>query len=230
MIDWHCHLLPAVDDGSRDLTESCSMLSELAQQGTDFVIATPHFLANDESVDDFLQRREAARSLLNENAPPGAPQVICGAEVKYYPGISRMSGLERLAIEGTRLILVEMPMSHWTEYTVKEIIQLANATGLTPILAHFERYLPFQNEKSLRKLLDNGVLMQVNASFFGNAFSRRKALKFLGEGRIHFIGSDAHNMASRPPKLEAAYGLIRKKFGEDYVHQMNQYGQDMLKI
>ena len=72
--------------------------------------------------------------------------------------------------------------------------------------------------------------MQVNASFFINAFSKRKALRLLGSGRIHFIGSDAHNMTSRPPRLAAAYERIEKKFGDDYIFQMNEYGHDILKI
>lgn len=230
MIDWHCHVIPGVDDGSRDLTESLSMLTSLGEQGVRYVVATPHFLANNESVDDFLARRDAACERLCDSLPSGAPKVIRGAEVKYYSGISHMAGLEKLTVENTRLLLLEMPMAHWTDYTVKEIIQLANASGVKPILAHFERYLPFQNEKSILKLLDNGVLMQVNASFFANTFSKRKALRFLEDGRIHFIGSDAHNMTSRPPRLGAAYELIEKKLGEDYVYQMNEYGHRMLKI
>lgn len=230
MIDWHSHVLPGVDDGSRDLTESILMLTSLGEQGVEYVVATPHFLANNESVEDFLIRRDAAHTLLCNSLPPGAPKVLRGAEVKYYSGISNMVGLERLTVQNTRLLLLEMPMTHWTDYTVKEIIQLANASTVKPILAHFERYLQFQNEKSILRLLDNGVLMQVNASFFINAFSRGKALKFLESGRIHFIGSDAHNMTSRPPRLGEAYGLIEKKLGEDYVYQMNEYGHDMLKI
>ena len=99
MIDWHSHVLPGVDDGSRDLTESLAMLSSLASQGVSFVVATPHFIANNESVDDFLERRNNASALLSEKITDGMPGVILGAEVKYYSGISHMAELEKLLFE-----------------------------------------------------------------------------------------------------------------------------------
>ena len=55
MIDWHSHILPKLDDGSEDLKQSLDMLAMLAEQGVQRVVATPHFRANKESVDAFLQ-------------------------------------------------------------------------------------------------------------------------------------------------------------------------------
>ena len=64
MIDWHSHVLPALDDGSHSIAQSLEMLTMLKEQGVDTVIATPHFYANDESVEKFLERRErSARAL-----------------------------------------------------------------------------------------------------------------------------------------------------------------------
>ena len=155
-------------------------------------------------------------------------KVICGAEVRYYSGISKMLNLENLAIGSTRFILLEMPIGKWTEYTVRELIELASTRGLTVILAHIERYLALQSSKVWDRLYDCGILMQVNASFICTRASRRKAFKMLNEGRIHFIGSDCHNMTTRPPKIGEAYELISKKFGEDYLYQMNGYGKSIL--
>lgn len=228
MIDWHSHILPGMDDGSRDVNESMSMLSVLEAQGVDTVIATPHFYANDESVDNFLNRRKDSCESLYARCGDGNARVWCGAEVKYYSGISRMDGLEKLAIENTNLLLLEMPMTKWTNMMRQELLELINTRGLQIILAHIERYLAWQDLTVVQQLCESGARMQVNASFFDRLGSRKKAMKFLKAGWIHFIGSDCHNMTTRSPKLISAYDLIRKRFGEDYTSQMIKYGYHVL--
>ena len=140
-----------------------------------------------------------------------------------------MKDLELLTVKGTKLLLLEMPMARWTEYTVKELIELVSLRRLTVILAHIERYLVFQKKGTFERLLESGLMMQVNASFFDKIGNRRKAFALLDSGMIHFIGSDSHNMTSRPPKLGRAYELIERRFGEDYVFQMNEFSNRALK-
>lgn len=229
MIDWHSHVLPGMDDGSRDADESIAMIAALKSQGADHVIATPHFYANDESVDEFLNRREESFAMLREKLTSGMPRILCGAEVRYYPGIGRMSNLERLKIEDTDLLLLEMPMGKWTEYTLKELTELSSTRNITVLLAHIERYLSMQRHDVWERLLNSGILMQVNSGFFNGFLNRYKALRLLANGMIHFIGSDCHNMTTRAPNLCQLYELIERKFGEDFVYQMNEYGYSMLK-
>ena len=107
MIDWHTHILPAVDDGSRDIEESLKMLSELKAQGVDCVVATPHFIANAESVEEFISRRDEAYASLAESMSEDLPKVLCGAEVKYYPGIAKMEGLEKLTVRSPPCTITE---------------------------------------------------------------------------------------------------------------------------
>lgn len=229
MIDWHSHILPAMDDGSRNTEESLQMLKALREQGIERVIATPHFLANREPVADFLQRRAQAYERLCHASNETLPQVICGAEVLYYPGIGRMEDFDRLNIGNSNLLLLEMPMAKWTEYTIRELGELSGTSGLTIVLAHIERYLGLQNRDVLDRLCENGLLMQVNASFFNNFGTRHKAFKLLQMGNIHFIGSDCHNMETRPPRIGCAYELIAKKFGKEYLSQMHEYNCHMLE-
>lgn len=224
MIDWHSHILPNMDDGSRDLDESIEMLKALKQQGVDIVVATPHFCADAESVDEFLNRRQKAYDALCSGMDDLNVSVICGAEVRYYPGISRMESLERLAIEGTRLLLLEMPVTKWTDHTFKELVELAGMRGVKVVMAHIERYLALQNKDMLNRLIENGIFVQVNASFFDRFRSRQKAIKLLTSGCIHYIGSDCHNMTTRPPRIASAYELIRRKLGNDFASQMIDYG------
>ncbi len=222
MIDLHAHILPQMDDGSKSVEESRTMFTTLAAQGVDTVAATPHFYANDESVEAFLERREEAAARVREAA--AGMTLLCGAEVRYYPGIGHMEGLPRLQIGDSELLLLEMPVAPWTEYTVRELTELADARGVQLVLAHIERYLPLQKAAVWQRLYESGILMQVNAQFVTALTTRRKALRMLSEGRIHFLGSDCHNTTTRPPQLAPAAAVIEKRLGSEFLGQMNEFG------
>lgn len=229
LIDWHSHILPQIDDGSRNTAESIRMLETLASQGVKTVIATPHFYANDESVVSFLERRNKAFEGLKIHLGENSPEILLGAEVKYYQGISRMESLKDLRIEGSKLLLLEMPVSTWSEYTVKELSELSCKGDINIILAHIERYIGYQKRSVFERIIEDDILMQANASFFSSLASRKKAVSLLKQGVIHFLGSDCHNMTSRPPKIDKAFNILSKKFGKDYIGQMNEYGYAMLE-
>ena len=228
MIDWHSHILPKMDDGSRDVAESIALLEMLGKQGVDTVAATSHFYADNESVKRFLERRELSYQALDSAKKEGLPRVMLGAEVRYYPGISKLEGLEDLMIKGSRMLLLEMPFSHWTEYTLKEITAIAGAGKWELVLAHVERYLKYQNTKVWDRLLDSGVLIQANASFFAELGTRQKAISMLDKGYIQFIGSDAHNLATRSPKIDKAAEVISRRLGNEFLAQMSEYGYSKL--
>ena len=96
------------------------------------------------------------------------------------------------------------------------------------VLAHVERYLSHQSSEVLERLSDSSLLMQVNAAFFTQLSSRRKALRLLGDGVIRFLGSDTHNTKTRPPLIGKAVEVIQKKFGDGFIEEMNGYGYSML--
>ena len=228
MIDWHSHVLPQIDDGSRSLEESAELLTMLSAQGVNTVIATPHFYPNDESMSKFLERRALAYEKLASILNDSMPKVILGAEVSYYSGISHNEELSKLCIEGTRLLLLEMPFAKWTDHTIREIIEIASRGDVTVVLAHIERYFDIQSEKIFASLQEYGVIMQVNSSFFNRNTTKRKALKLLANGKIQLIGSDTHNVSTRPPTLSDAYNTIEKKFGKDFIYEINGYGRFLL--
>ena len=228
MIDWHSHVLPLMDDGSKSVEETLLLLKMQAEQGAKSVIATPHFYANDESVDSFLERREKSYELIKGSLSDALPKVLLGAEVAYYSGISRMEGLSKLCIEGTKLLLLEMPFSKWTDYVINEIYELASQGSVVVILAHIERYLGLQSIKVFEDLLDYGVIMQVNASFFCRFSTKRTAIKLLRRGTVKLVGSDAHNLLTRPPRLVDAYKKIEKNLGKDFIWDMDEYGNYLL--
>lgn len=226
MIDFHAHILPRIDDGSQSVEESIAMLESMKAQGIKKVIATPHFLANHESVSSFVERRNASLERLRETMPD-LPEIAPGAEVKYYDGISHLPDLKKLRIENSKLLLLEMPFSAWSEYTVKEVADIAGRGKITLVLAHIERYLPMQNSAVLYRLLEHGVLFQSNASFFLSRFTRHKALRMLKNHQIHFLGSDAHNMTDRAPNTAKAVAIIQKKCGEAFADDFITYGNEL---
>ena len=227
MIDWHSHVLPGMDDGSANLAESIAMLERQAQQGVKTVIATPHFYANDESVADFILRRQKAYEVLKAQLPEGAPDILLGAEVRYYRGISRMENIEALRIQGTKLLLLEMPMRDWTESMLKDLMELAGSGSVRLVLAHIDRYWGLQKREVWARLHEAGILMQVNAGFFTGLTTKRKAISLLQEGLVQLVGSDGHNMTTRPPHLEKAFDVIGKKLGKEYLEQMTRYGYSL---
>lgn len=223
MIDFHSHILPNVDDGSKSVAESLAMLNLLKAQGITKVVFTPHFYANDNSVSEFAEKRRQSYEVLKKEMTPDLPEVFLGAEVKYYEGISRLDGLPDLCIGDTKLLLLEMTSRRWTDYTLKELSELSSSGRVTVVLAHIERYLSFQPKGLFEELAERGIMLQTNADFFLSIGSRHKAFSMLKKGLIHFIGSDCHNLAHRSPRIGDAYSLIGRKMGEGFIKEMDSF-------
>ena len=218
MLDLHTHILPRIDDGSRDVEESIALLSMLKAQGVTRVAATPHFEARGDTPEEFLARRNSAYAeLLSAAKDMDFPKVFLGAEISYFYGFSHMECLSALRIEGTRLLLIEMPMEKWTDAMVNELVSLAAFREYKPVLAHIERYFPFATRRQLTRLRENGVLFQINASFVSDKRMRRAAIRFIRRGNVHFLGSDCHRLSFRPPNISEAGEIIISKLGQSFL-------------
>ncbi|MCR5138360.1 MAG: capsular polysaccharide biosynthesis protein [Oscillospiraceae bacterium] len=228
MIDFHCHILPGIDDGSRNVEMSLAMISAQARQGIDTIVATSHFYATQRSPERFLFRRQEAYDKLLSVLPPDSPTILLGAEVLYFPGISHMEALPKLCIEGTDILLLEMPFEPWQDYYIREVRELAHSREFTLMLAHIERYYYDQPVSVWDDFLDLGILMQSNAEFFLPFRTKRKALKLLKEGRIHLLGTDCHNTESRAPRMDEAVNVIRKHLGQTVLDEIDDLGYDLL--
>ncbi len=218
MIDLHTHILPGMDDGSKDAAESAQMLTLLQQQGVTAVAATPHYYAKRESPEDFLRRREEAAARLPETPLP----ILLGAEVAYFPGMGNCWELTDLQLGDTGLLLVEMPFIPWTDQMIREVCSISTWLGLTPVLAHVNRYRRGdQFPKYCRKLLENNVLFQCNAEVFETFTGRLWAIRQLKQGNLHFLGSDCHNTTNRAPNIHLAAAAMHKKLGINACHDFH---------
>ena len=218
IIDMHCHILPGVDDGARDVETSLAMLEASRAQGVQYMVATPHFYATRDRVDTFLDRRREAWETLKSRMGADYPGIVLGAEVAFFRGISRAERLEALKIEGTDCILLEMPFRPWSEDDVDEVSEILEKHGYTIILAHIERYLAMRgNADYIGNLLELPVLAQINAESLLDWRQRGKLIKMVRNGQVHLLGSDCHGIHHRPPNLSEGREILRKKTGTEYL-------------
>jgi protein-tyrosine phosphatase len=224
--DFHSHVLPDIDDGSRSVEESIAMLRREAEQGITHVVATPHFYPRYTAPERFLAERNRAETLLRQAmaGQPGLPRLSVGAEVYFFRGMSESDHLSRLTIGQNGCILIEMPPAPWQEEIYRELVNIRQRQGLTPIIAHVDRYIaPFRTHNIPQRLAELPVLVQANADFFLKNATAGMALRMLKADRIQLLGSDCHDLVSRPPNLGAALARIGQKLGEDVLERIREY-------
>lgn len=223
MIDFHSHFLPGIDDGASSLSESEEILLDSAAQGIQYIFATPHFYPDREDPSAFLARRSKSFDELRKYISAGRggrnfPKVFLGAEVYYFPGLSDAEEIEKLKMGPYALVLIEPPMSPWTEYMLDDIESLRSKRHLCPIIAHVDRYAHFFDDYSIfDELYERKILIQVNANFFLRSNTSQKAMDLLEDGIIHFIGSDVHNTNSRPQNIGDA---VKKIYSENHLNSL----------
>lgn len=230
-VDFHSHILPGIDDGSRSVEESLAMLRLEAEQGIGRVVATPHFYARHDTPERFLTRRSRAEAALRMAmaAEKGLPQITLGAEVHFFRGMSESDALQSFTIGESKYILIEMPQSPWSEDFYRELEAVYTKQGLIPIIAHIDRYIaPFRTRGIPGRLEELPVLVQANAEFFLKAATASMALRLLKEERIHLLGSDCHDLSDRKPNLAAAVRRIERKLGRDALAKVLSYESRVL--
>ena len=231
-IDFHSHILPGIDDGSRSVEETLAMLRMEAEQGVRHIVATPHFYARHDYPDEFLNKREESYRLLQEHLDGRGdlPGITLGAEVHYFPRMSESDVLQSLTLGKSQFILVEMPMKKWTDNMYRELEDIRVKQGLTPVVAHIDRYLrPFQTARTFHRLSSLPVLIQANAEFFTNRKTARKAMHLLSHQNLHLIGSDCHDPQNRKPNLGGAFSAIGQRLGDEWLNWIYGYQHMVLK-
>lgn len=221
LVETHCHILPGIDDGAPDIETSLKMIKKLQLQGAKAIILTPHYYSDSISLNDFLERRDNAYRELVNALPQDSPKLIPAAEVYISQYLFSNENLDRIAIGNSGYALIEHPFSStFSQSSYDRLLNLNYEFGIKPILAHIERYPALmENEDLLDEYIEMGCLVQVNISSFTAASRhiRKKLFKYLETGRIHLIGSDCHNLSSRPPEYEKGVNEIIKKCGKEAI-------------
>lgn len=227
IVDFHSHILPGIDDGSSDIQMSDAMLKEAASQGVNVQVLTPHFYASKMNIDSFIQKRDLAVQQILPIAQKNKIRIRVGAEVAYFNNMSESESIEKFFINGTRILLIEMPFRQWTSKEVREI-ESFEQRGVLVMFAHLDRYLSFQKDKEpLNDLLAMKTISQINAESLTTFFSRHKVLKTIGDNSF-VLGSDAHNMEERAPNLIEGREVILAKMGQETLNNVDSLSNFIL--
>ena len=235
MTDIHTHILPGMDDGARDVSESLAMLRMEAEQGVRVVVLTPHYYHRCESVTDFLSRRQAAWDRLTQaieqlprDEQDKLPTLYPGAEVAWQSDLLDCSDLDRLCLGGGKYMLVELPLTPWTRQTIRQLYELMTCYGITPVIAHLERYLDDQSPKVVDRLLELDVPTQISCDVLEHVFARRRAMGLLRRRRAQIIASDCHDPVDRPPRMKRAFSLLERKLGREHTAELLEQAKLLL--
>ncbi|MEG0229118.1 MAG: CpsB/CapC family capsule biosynthesis tyrosine phosphatase, partial [Oscillospiraceae bacterium] len=152
MKDYHCHILPEMDDGAKDVETSEKMLEMLFEQGVDAVVLTPHYYMSKESAESFLKRREKSFLELKKSNFNRIKYVL-GAEVYLEKHISKIEYMEKLCFGSSKYILIEMPYSPIKDWMLKELDDIYYNLQLIPIFAHLDRYIKIYTKNDYKNLL-----------------------------------------------------------------------------
>ena len=217
--DFHAHILPLIDDGAENAEMSFDMLKESKNQGVDAVIATPHcYPKSEKNIEKCLIRRKEAMELIPLDE--GLPKIYSGFEVHLMGDLAEFSNIDKLCIENTRYMLLEMPTSKWTDATIENVYKLT-LKGISPIIAHDERNM-HQNAELRNSLYSLEVLIQINAASLFMSGYKKDIDRLMRLGMAHLIGTDMHNLTSRKPCMDNAKKRILKRYGaECWEYLMN---------
>jgi protein-tyrosine phosphatase len=228
MIDFHSHILPYLDDGSKNYDMSFDMLKLAAEEGTEFICATSHFIPEEleQNKKHYYERLE---SIINLTKTKNISiNILPGLELYLHPDLPTLYSEKRIwGINLTPYVLIELPMQQFPMYT-DEVFYELRLQGAMPIIAHPERNFKIMKDEGLLKnLIDQGTLAQINSGSLTGIYG--KDIQIFAEhlverNMIHLIGSDAHDDKRRTTRLKDALEIIKHKNLELYAWMdENQY-------
>ena len=195
-VDLHSHLIPGIDDGSRNMKESLSLLKGMEALGYEKVITTPHIM-----LDAYKNTPEIIGNglkTLRDSAVKEGITIEIEAAAEYYLD----DGFEDLLKKGDILTIKGKYLLFETSYFAKpmqleEMIFSITSAGYIPLMAHPERYRYVKDFlKEYGRFKELGVMFQVNLNSFGGHYgkdAKYKANFLRKEGMIDFLGSDVHH-------------------------------------
>lgn len=226
MIDMHCHILPGIDDGAKDMAAALAMADIAQKDGISTIITTPHFwYGNYENSFEEVSEKVEELNLILKSKQINV-HLLTGQEVffdKHTLELYRSGEIKGL--NRSRYILLELPMDRMPENVFESIYEL-QLLGREIIIAHPERYMYIINKPSfINSFIEEGCLFQINAgSITGKLGSsiKRTAGVLMQHNICNFLASDAHTTGSRRPVLSEAYGLINENLKAKLTYNCNK--------
>lgn len=224
MIDFHTHILPNIDDGSRSIEETFNLINEAKNVGFEAIVSTSHYI--EEYYETNAPEREVWINAIYENlqAKNIDIKLYLGNEIYISENIIKLLEEGKAStINDTSYVLFEMPLNV-EPMNLYDVIYEMMQYKLVPILAHPERYSFVQKEPELiYDLIEKGVLMQANyGSILGIYGEKPKMIvrKFLENNMIHFLGTDVHRQNTIYPKVPEVLVEIKQIVGEEKLKEI----------
>lgn len=201
LCDIHCHILPGIDDGAKDMEETMQALRTAARQGIRAVVATPHYYPEKYETDP-----EQIYALCQEVKEQCKAE---GLELRIYPGqecfyhaelAEKLDRGEVLTLAGSSYVLTEFATNCPYLQLQQGLMQLQQS-GYKPVLAHFERYECLDHKDRLEELKSRDILLQMNFDTIlqkKGLFQKTQWQKMVQNGTVDLLGSDCHGMHFRP--------------------------------
>ena len=219
MIDFHTHILPAIDDGAQSTDIARKIVEEEIKQGVKTLVITPHYYGIRRSPEQFLEERAQAFEKIKPYL--GDLETVLAAEVYFSEhGCTTFDGIASLAIGNSKYVLIELPFGQrWSDFLFERLSEFMRVTSYIPVIAHVERYEQVhRHPEYLSELLQIGCLLQINAGSLQNPRTRALTKAMLKKEMAHCIGSDAHNLSDRCPNMQSAKTAFEKAgFGAQFT-------------
>lgn len=214
MIDIHSHILPGIDDGAKDIDMTINMICNSIDNKVNKLIATPHYCLGYGEV----EYREVEDMVSNLNCLLNKKHldvtIYPGQEVYFNSRLVEWYKEKRIGtLNNTRYMLIELPIKSF-DYDTLDVLYELKVIGITPVLAHPERYYPIiNNPMEINKFIDEEILFQVNSGSLSGKFGEKvkKTANILMKNNIYsFIGSDAHNDVNRTTSISKDIEIANK--------------------
>lgn len=237
MIDIHSHIIFDVDDGPKTLEESVALIDMSYAQGVRKIVATSHrrkgmFETAEEKIHDNFNRLKTVVESKYEDLT-----LYYGGELYFTEDIlEKLTQKKVPTMNETRFALIEFSMTTpWRD--IHSAISKVLMLGITPVIAHIERYNALEfDKKKVQELINMGCYTQINSihvlkpKLFGDKekLFKKRAHYFLEENLVHCVSSDMHNTKVRPPYMKDAFDVIQKKYGKKRANLLFKINADTL--
>ena len=222
MIDFHSHILPNIDDGSKSLEDSIKIVEEARQAGFNKIISTSHYMER------YYECGESERIQLLEKVKENTKgvELFLGNEIYATYNMAELIEEKRAStINNSRYVLFELPLNS-KPMNAEEIVYRLIENGYIPIIAHPERYSYVQDDiEFIEKLYDMGALLQANFGSIIGLYGKRAektVKKLFKEGLIQFLGSDVHRTNQIYPKMPKIMKKLKKILSDREIKELTE--------
>lgn len=234
ILDIHSHILPGIDDGSKDIEMTLEMLRCAEKDGTKEIVATPHYLLEygESTISEVKLLVKDVNSRINKEGIN--IQIYVGQEVYYNENIIEDYLKGNIGtINDSRYMLIEFPM-HRFDRNIFEVLYELQVRDIIPIIAHPERYKYFREEPTLiNDFINEGYLFQMNAGSIEGRYGesiKKTANLFLENNIYNFIGSDAHDVEYRKTGLQKAINILNENGKENEKINKDIFEDSSIKL